>query len=174
MQKITIEQLQEYLDTHDNGVLTFGEHGKGKGEFCALECVGQIRGVEWTDHPESVGMPDLRELNDSPDWSSDKARTVALLPVLAACSLWATWGSARHATFLERVHIRVFGGPPNARYMDALVKHYARGPLMQYICAQGDKALRTEEEPRENGLVRLCDIIREEADRMEVDIVTHR
>ena len=90
MQPFTIDELQEFLNTHDAGVLLSGGHSPYLGKYCALEAVGQLRGIPWTDNPLDVGIPDMRCINDA-CWSSDAARTVAMLPMLAAVSRWATW-----------------------------------------------------------------------------------
>ena len=112
---IMVNTLQAYLSQLDDGVLRHGAHKPGR-EFCALEFVAQVRHLEsddedsgvdteyWTDRPETTRLPDLRPINDGP-WSSDQARTIALLPVLAALWDWADWSPIRQQTWVEHVAI---------------------------------------------------------------------
>ena len=51
-------------------------------------------------------LPDLRPLNDAL-WSSDEARTKALLPVMAALSDWSSWSADRQRRWADRVVIEV-------------------------------------------------------------------
>ncbi len=109
---MTIEQLQALLHEHDDGVLRSGAHEAGR-EFCALEFEAIVRGRAvyyegldewqgWSDEP--VTLPDLRPLNDAP-WSSDEARTAALLQVMVALWNWSEWSSARRTAWASRVAI---------------------------------------------------------------------
>jgi hypothetical protein len=103
---MTTEELQAKLDDMDDGVLRSGSHTAGGREFCALEFKSQVDGIPWTDNPVKTGMPDLRPLNDA-SWPSDKARTEALLPVLAALWNYASWSDARKARWLEIVLVEI-------------------------------------------------------------------
>jgi hypothetical protein len=111
--KLTVAELQHILDTRDKGVLSHGKHKEDEGAYCALEAVSLARSLkclpsdEWTftDSPEEVGMPDLRAINDGP-WTSNEARTKALLPLLAALSDWSEWGKERQKRWADRVTIR--------------------------------------------------------------------
>jgi hypothetical protein len=102
--KITVEQLQHILDTRDSGVLSHGAHSADDGSYCALEAVSLVRGSltgnesYFTDDPADLGMPDIRPLNDAP-WSSDEARTKAMLPLIAVLSDWSLWPHARKRKF---------------------------------------------------------------------------
>ena len=108
--KLTVEDLQRVLDEHDAGVLKAGKHAFEDHKMCALESVSLAR-VEamtrdaFTDNPAQTGMPDLRPLNDA-CWSSDKARTTAMLPLLAALSDYAEWSTARKQRWITRVSVR--------------------------------------------------------------------
>jgi hypothetical protein len=97
---MTREELQAKLDELDDGVLRSGAHPAGGREFCALEFESQVRGREWSDAP--ITLPDLRPINDGP-WSSDRARTDALLPVMAALWDWSTWDDARRVRWASIV-----------------------------------------------------------------------
>jgi len=102
---MTTEELQQKLDEMDDGVLRSGAHPAGGRVFCALEFKSQVDGIPWIDNPTKTGMPDLRPLNDT-YWPSDKARTDALLPVLAALWDYAKWSDARKARWLEIVLVK--------------------------------------------------------------------
>ncbi len=88
---MTEQELYALLHEHDDGVLKHGGHEPGR-DFCALEFDAKVRGREWSDDP--VTLPDLRRLNDA-RWSSDAARTAAIVPVMAALWDWSTWGPTR-------------------------------------------------------------------------------
>ena len=83
------------------GVLTHGAHTPD-GAACALEAVSVARGITWTDKPASTRMPDLRPLNDAP-WPSDKARTIAMTPLVIALWDWADWTDDRRQRWAENV-----------------------------------------------------------------------
>lgn len=102
-EKMTVERLQAYLDSLDDGVLKYGPHKPGR-EFCALEFESQVRGREWSDEP--ITMLDIRNIND---WfgtgnEADKRRTAALLPVMAALWNWRDWAIAEKDEFIKRVN----------------------------------------------------------------------
>ena len=95
--KLTVEELRNVLATYGKGVLSSGGHGPDEGLYCALECVSLARHngrKNFTDSRELLGMPDIRPLNDAM-WSSDQARTEALLPLIAALSDWSQWSTTR-------------------------------------------------------------------------------
>ena len=96
---MTTEDLQAALDRLDQGVLLAGAHAEGD-QFCALEFDSQVRGRAWSDEP--VTLPDLRPLNDGP-WSSNAARTAALLPVMAALWEWGEWTPDRRQRWVTQV-----------------------------------------------------------------------
>ena len=96
--------LHEVIDARFGGVLRHGKHEED-GQACALEAVSVARGVKWTDAPRLVGMPDLRPINDG-RWSSDEARTEALVPVLIALWDWPDWSDARRQAWAERIVLR--------------------------------------------------------------------
>ena len=103
MPTITIAELQAHLDHLDDGVLRAGAHQPGR-EFCANEFKSQVDGVPWTDSPTILHIPDIRPLNDGP-WSSDQARTAALLPLMVAIWDWADWSPERQQEWAQRVAI---------------------------------------------------------------------
>ncbi len=94
-------ELQRLLSEHDDGILRHGAHEEGR-EFCALEFESRVRGRAWSDAP--ITLPDLRPLNDA-RWSSDEARTAALLPVMAALWEWTSWSAERRQAWVGRVVI---------------------------------------------------------------------
>jgi hypothetical protein len=89
------------VESRFGGVLTKGSHAPD-GHACLLEAVSIARGLDWTDDPSIVRMPDLRGLNDAP-WSSDEVRTMHLLPVGVALYDWAEWPEERRQEFAKRV-----------------------------------------------------------------------
>ncbi len=99
---MTTEQLQAELDRLDNGLLLKGSHNPDSREFCALEFESQVRGREWSDKP--ITLPDLRPLNDA-RWSTDLARTQALLPAMSTLWDWSTWSKARKQEWASQVTI---------------------------------------------------------------------
>ena len=99
---MTVEELQAGLKLHDKGVLKHGSHKPIDREFCALEFVSVMHGEKMHDKPTHI--PDLRRLNDA-GWSSDKARTDAMLPVLAALWDWSSWGKDKQQAWAEHTAI---------------------------------------------------------------------
>ena len=109
---ISQRDIRKFLKDYDKGVLTRGSHVDTDREFCAVECVWKIRELrkeipqiddvfDLSDNPGEAGLPDLRELNDGP-WASDKARTEAMVPLLAALSTWDSWSLDQHTTFYDK------------------------------------------------------------------------
>lgn len=82
-----------------SGKLTDGAHSPD-GAACLHEAINVARGRKWSDDPS--GMPDLRGLNDAP-WSSDDARTTALLPVAVALWDFDKWPVDRKRAWAQRV-----------------------------------------------------------------------
>jgi hypothetical protein len=99
IQTMTLDRLQSLLAEHDDGVLRSGAHREGR-EFCALEFESKVRGRDWSDAP--VTLPDMRPINDGL-WSSDAARTDALLPVMVALWGWSTWTLERRIAWAQRI-----------------------------------------------------------------------
>ena len=89
---MTVEELQAALHRLDKGVLMYGAHKAGEGEFCALEFDSVVRGRPFSDVP--LTLPDLRPINDA-FGDDNAARTAALLPVMAALWEWSAWSEAR-------------------------------------------------------------------------------
>lgn len=129
--KLTLRALRRVLRVYDDDVLTNGGHQPEDCQYCALECVSVARETKgdkgnfkrknlrrFTDHPESVGMPDIRDLNDA-TWSSDKARTEAMLPMMAALSDWGRWSKERQRLWVLFVLAEImihFGKAPKKRF----------------------------------------------------------
>jgi hypothetical protein len=85
---MTTEELREALVWLDEGVLLKGARKAAdrRAEFQRTELARF--GLVHSDRPGD--LPDLQPLNDGP-WSSDQARTEALLPVLSALWDWQAW-----------------------------------------------------------------------------------
>lgn len=79
MTECTTNSLAAVIAQH-GGVLKRGKHNAGSGACCVLEARSACLGLPWTDDPYTVGMPDIRPLNDGP-WSSDAVMTEAMMRV---------------------------------------------------------------------------------------------
>lgn len=99
---MTVDELQQKLGELGYGVLKQGAHEPQSGACCALEFANHVRGRRWSDEPGA--LPDLRPLNDAP-WSSDQARTEALLPVMAALWDWSVWSEDQRVAWSRRVAV---------------------------------------------------------------------
>jgi hypothetical protein len=84
------------------GVLRHGKH-QPDGQACALEAVSIAKGLTWTDDPRTVGLPDIRAINDA--YRDDAPRTRDLVPVIEAYWDWATWSPARRRAVMDRIVI---------------------------------------------------------------------
>ena len=93
--------LKQILDDWFGGVITFGGHPPG-GQCCALELASVARGRRWSSNPEYVGIPEIHKLNDA-FWSSNEARTIALLPVLEDLWDWPSWTQSEKYSWVSRV-----------------------------------------------------------------------
>ena len=99
------ESLSDYCARRlAGGVLLSGKH-EPNGQACALELVSQYRGLNWSDVPGAVGMPDVRAINDA-RWSSDAARTEAMLPLLESLLWWKDDDGARRLRFVRLLAVR--------------------------------------------------------------------
>jgi hypothetical protein len=87
------------------GKLYSGTHKPGVGQCCILELVSICKGLEWTDDPEVVGMPDCREINDGA-WSTPELRAKHMLRLAVAFEAWMDWPEERVRRFAERLVIR--------------------------------------------------------------------
>lgn len=100
----TRQTLEQVIAQH-GGVLTTGCHdASADGPCCIMEARAVCLGLEWTDEPSVVGMPDIRPLNDA-RWSSDTARTEWMLKLADAYTNWATWSRERQQAVISRVVI---------------------------------------------------------------------
>src|SRR3972149_1177876 len=66
----------------DKLLLLFGKHDGLGGRMCIMEATAFVAGEAWTDHPACASphcAEYARRINDA-GWSSDTARTAALLP----------------------------------------------------------------------------------------------
>ena len=83
------------------GRLARGTH-EADSVACPLEAAHAAVGDPWSDRPDK--WPDIRPLADAP-WSSDQARTEAMVPVLVAYWDWAAWTPARQQAVMAQVVI---------------------------------------------------------------------
>ena len=98
---MTVETYRGVLERRFGGVLLRGQHTED-GQACALEVASVVRGVVWTDDPRTVGLPDLRALNDAA-WSTDAMRTEHMVPVIEALWDWSAWTDERRRRVVARV-----------------------------------------------------------------------
>lgn len=104
---MTVEELQDGLKRHDDGVLKYGCHKAGSREFCALEFSSIMRGKPFSDQADD--LPDIRVLNDAFGRSkeADIARTAHVLPVMAVLWDWASWSVARKQGFSQLLAVKM-------------------------------------------------------------------
>jgi hypothetical protein len=98
-------RFREVVNTRFGGRLSAGYHEPGSGKASAHEAAAAARGLPWSDSPWAAGLPDLQPLNDGP-WSSDEARTAALVPVVEALWDWLHWPSSRQRAWSHEVVLR--------------------------------------------------------------------
>src|SRR6185295_1287806 len=103
--KKKLHPLDRVLAERFSGLLRNGKHDED-GLACALEAATVARKKKWSDAPESAGLPDLRPLNDGL-WSSDRARTDALVPAMRAMWAWPKWNEKRRKALADRITLRL-------------------------------------------------------------------
>ncbi|MGH7432358.1 MAG: hypothetical protein ACREJL_01260 [Candidatus Methylomirabilales bacterium] len=69
---------------------------------CANEAASVARGIEWTDNPAAVGLPDMRPINDAP-WTSPEGRARGLVPLMEALWEWESWSAERRGAWTQAV-----------------------------------------------------------------------
>jgi hypothetical protein len=97
-------KLEQVLKRY-GGELYGGRHKAVDGECCILELVSVCKGLEWTDDPRAVGMPDYRTINDG-NWSTPKLRGTHMLRLAVAFEAWPEWPEERRRRFAERLVVR--------------------------------------------------------------------
>lgn len=110
VKKLSVEEIQKFLDTNSHGLLYEGSHLKNAGYCCALECINAMRFNSWSDDPWTAGIPDLRTTNDGP-WASDEQRTKYMIPLLSALSTWKSWTENTKASWTKQIAARMFEIP---------------------------------------------------------------
>jgi hypothetical protein len=100
-----IHPYDKVLAARFGGILRNGKHDED-GEACALEAATVARKKKWSDSPDDAGLPDLRALNDGA-WSSDAARTKALVPAIRALWDWPKWSEEQKRALTDRVTLRL-------------------------------------------------------------------
>ncbi len=101
------------------GRLYEGAHDPN-GKACLHEALNVYQGREWSD--DTTGTLDLRSLNDA-RWSSDEARTAAMLPLGSIVLTWPTWSPERRQAWAKAVAEGVIRRilPPTLRKIAELV-----------------------------------------------------
>jgi hypothetical protein len=99
---VTQAKLEAVLASR-GGVVVRGKHADPTGPCCILEAV--TLACERPMGDEVAELPDLRPLNDGP-WTSDAARTAAMVPLAVA---FADWGAdaARQRRFTDALVVRL-------------------------------------------------------------------
>lgn len=100
-----------------NGVLSHGSHAPD-GVACALEVASVARGAVWSDNPATVGLPDLRSINDA-SWSTPAVRTATMVPLIEALWDWPEWTPEHRTAYVGRVVFRTIREilPPMLRHV---------------------------------------------------------
>jgi hypothetical protein len=101
---VTEHPLVRVVNDRFGGVLSHGSHDPD-GLACINEAANVARGNDWGDLPDKAGLPDSRSLNDGP-WSSNRARTDAMLPLGVALWDWSDWTPKRRTAWAQRVSER--------------------------------------------------------------------
>jgi hypothetical protein len=102
--QVPVERYRSTLNDRF-GRLSAGQHKPGSGEASAMEAASAARGIQWTDDPSKVGLPDILPLNDGP-WGSDDKRTQALVPVVEKLWDWEYWPEERRVAWARSVAMR--------------------------------------------------------------------
>lgn len=103
---------QNILETHPLAVVVRERFGgrlsacahEPNGCACVLEAASCVRGVNWCDDPEAVGLPDMRPINDA--FRDDETRTRCMLPVAIALWDWPQWSDDRRVAWVRAVVLR--------------------------------------------------------------------
>ena len=96
---MTTQTFAEFVEQRFGGRLYEGKHAPN-GKACLHEALNVYQGREWSD--DTTGTLDLRPLNDAP-WSSDEARTAAMLPLGPIVIAWPSWSEERRQAFAKYV-----------------------------------------------------------------------
>lgn len=81
------------------GKLYSGKH-EPNGKACLHEAINVYQGHDWSD--DTTGTLDLRALNDA-RWSSDEARTEAMVPLGLIVLAWPSWSPEKRLVWSEEV-----------------------------------------------------------------------
>lgn len=115
--------FEEFIAERFGGKLTNGSHTPD-GAACLHEALNVYQGKKWSD--DTTGTLDLRGLNDAP-WSSDDARTAAMLPLGSLILDWPKWTNDRQQAWAKAVAEGVIRQilPPTLRAIATLVPSQA-------------------------------------------------
>jgi hypothetical protein len=95
----TATDFPTFVNERFGGKLKRGAH-QPNGQACFMEALNVYQGKEWSD--SAAGTLDLRGLNDAP-WSSDEARTEAMVPLGAIVLAWPGWSEDRRQAWAKAV-----------------------------------------------------------------------
>lgn len=82
--------------------LTSGKHNSPERGMCILELCSLALGIEWTDSPDILGLPDIRRMNDA-KWCDDETRTREMLRLGVAIWPWRTATDEQRFLFVSRL-----------------------------------------------------------------------
>jgi hypothetical protein len=88
-----------FVQQRFGGKLMKGSHIPN-GRACLHEAISVYQGREWSD--DTSNTIDLRSLNDAP-WSSDEARTEAMVPLGSIVLAWPQWTPERRQAWAKVV-----------------------------------------------------------------------
>ena len=96
---MTTATFEEFVAERFGGKLYNGSH-QPNGRACLHEALNVYQGKDWSD--DTSGTLDLRSLNDAP-WSSDEARTEAMLPLGVIVLTLPNWSDERRRAWAKYV-----------------------------------------------------------------------
>jgi hypothetical protein len=98
---MTNNELTDYIANHPVTIKS-GKHDSPECGMCILELCSLALGVEWTDDPGVLGLPDIRRLNDA-KWCDAETRTREMLRLGVAVWPWRTATDERRVAFARRL-----------------------------------------------------------------------
>ena len=96
-----MNQLEEYFKANPV-ILKKGVHKSPECGACILEVCSVVLGVDWTDDPTALNLPDIRGLNDA-RWSTDELRTEQMMRVGVAIWSWRDASNEQKTRFARKL-----------------------------------------------------------------------
>src|SRR5690606_31928557 len=139
----TVPNLTEILNTRFGGVLNTGKHNPPDGDCnaCILELCSIAMGIDWTDDPELVGLPDIRPINDI-QGISPRHRAARMIELATAYWGWSNWTAEERKRTVSRIAIltvnRLIAELPGLS--DAIRQQCRDAVTIEDACAAADAA----------------------------------